>query len=116
MSVLVVEDELLLRLGTAEYLRHCGFTVLEADTADKAIAMCRAGVEPDVLLTDINLNGLGDGWDVAEEFRAAHPDIGIVYTSGNSADRSRRVPGSFFFNKPYEGSDIADACRHLINA
>jgi CheY-like chemotaxis protein len=66
--VLIVEDEFLVRLDIAAYLRDCGFTVFEADTADEAITLCRTGVAPDVLLTDINLNGSANGWDVAEEF------------------------------------------------
>jgi CheY-like chemotaxis protein len=114
--VLIVEDEFLVRLDIAAYLRDCGFTVFEADTADEAITLCRTGVAPDVLLTDINLNGSANGWDVAEEFRALWPGIGVVYTSGNSLDRSRRVPDSLFFNKPYLVSDVADACRHLMSA
>jgi CheY-like chemotaxis protein len=54
----------------------------------------------DVVLTDIELAGRISGWDVAEQFRAARADVLIIYTSGNSADRSRRVPDSVFFDKP----------------
>jgi CheY-like chemotaxis protein len=113
LVVLVVEDEFLLRYDIAEYLRNSGCIVLEARTADQAVAMCREGETMDVLLTDINLDGLGSGWDVAEALRAAKPGAGVVYVSGNSVDRSRRVAGSLFFNKPYRASDILQACREL---
>ncbi len=56
---------------------------------------------------DIGLDDSGSGWDVAETLRTAQPDIGVVYVSGNSVDRSRRVAGSLFFNKPYRLEDIA---------
>jgi CheY-like chemotaxis protein len=113
LVVLVVEDEFLVRDDIAQYLRDCGCAVLEADTAEQAVTMCRAGKAVDVLLTDINLNGSGSGWDVAEAFRAASPDIAVVYVSGNMVNRGRGVPGSLFFAKPYRGSDIMQACQGL---
>ena len=113
LHVLVVEDEFVLREDITSYLRDCGCAVHEADTAEQAIAMCRAGVAVDVLFTDINLNGDAEGWQVAEVFRAARPAIGVVYASGNSDDQSRGVPGSVFFRKPYDRSKVLAACRRL---
>jgi len=75
--------------------------------------MCRDGKRVNVLLTDINLNGGGSGWDVAEALRATQPDMGVVYVSGNSADHSRCVYRSLFFNKPYRSLDILQACLNL---
>jgi CheY-like chemotaxis protein len=114
LVVLVVEDEFLLRYEIAEHFGDCGWIVLEAATADQAVAMCRARRGVDVLVTDINLNGSrSTGWDVAATLRAAQPDIGVVYMSGNSIDRSRCVPGSLFFGKPCRATDLARACRDL---
>jgi CheY-like chemotaxis protein len=113
--VLVVEDEFFVRQDIVLFLEDRGFFVLEAATAEQAIAMCREGMPVDVLFTDVHLNGGGSGWEVAELFRAARPDIGVVYASGNSADRSRCVAGSKFFNKPYRPADILDACQSLRN-
>jgi CheY-like chemotaxis protein len=112
LVVLVVEDEFLLRFEIVEYLRNCGWIVLEAWTANQAVAMCH-GETVDVLFTDINLGGAGSGWDVADALRAERPDAGVVYVSGNSVDHSRRVAGSEFFHKPYLTSDILQACRRL---
>lgn len=109
LVILVVEDEALVRAAIAEHLRDCDCFVLEADGAEQAAAIRRSGRDVDVLLTDINLRG-GTGWDVAEEFRAAQPDVGVVYVSGNSVDRDRCVSGSLFFHKPYINADILHAC------
>jgi CheY-like chemotaxis protein len=111
--VLVVEDEFFVRQHIARCLEDGGCLVLEAATTEQAIAICRSDTPVDVLFTDINLNGGGSGWEVAEAFRAAQPGIAVVYTSGNSADRSRCVPASKFFSKPYRVSDILDTCRSL---
>lgn len=111
--VLVVEDEWLVREAIAQAFRHAGWEVLESCTAEAAIAYVRAGLRIDVIFTDIQLGGHLSGWDVAEQFRAARADAPIIYTSGNAADRSRRVRGSLFFDKPYQAAEIVDACRRL---
>lgn len=116
LVVLVVEDEFLLRCDVAEQLQDCGCTVLEADSGERAIAMCKSQMPVDVVLTDINLNGGPSGWDVAEAARAARPGVGVVYASGNGVDHSRCVSGSVFFSKPYRVSDILAACRRLSRA
>jgi CheY-like chemotaxis protein len=115
LVILIVEDEGWVREMIARYLRDGDCTVLEADGAEQAAAICRSGQEVDVLVTDINLNGPANGWGVAEEFRAARPGVGVVYVSGNSTDRHRCVPDSLFFHKPYLCSDILQACRVLAN-
>lgn len=112
--VLVVEDEVLVRAMIAQYLRDCDCVVLEADSAEQVAAIGRSGQEVDVLVTDINLRGPGSGWDVAESCRAAQPNMGVVYVSGNSVDLLRCVSGSLFFNKPYLDADILHACQVLL--
>jgi two-component system, response regulator PdtaR len=113
LIVLVVEDEFLLRLEIVEYLQNAGCVVLEAWSANEAVAVCRNGEPVDILVTDINLRGPGTGWEVAEALRALQPGAGVIYVSGNSLDHSRRVVGSLFFKKPYSASEILEACRGL---
>jgi CheY-like chemotaxis protein len=114
LHVLVVEDEFVLREDIAAFLRECGCTVHEAYCAEQATAICRAGLRVDVLFTDIHLNGSANGWEVAKFFRAAHPTVGVVYTSGKPVDQAQCVPDSLFFTKPYSRADILTACRRLL--
>jgi two-component system, response regulator PdtaR len=109
--VLVVEDEALLRYAIAQALRDAGFEVVERATAEEAVSYAGAGGRVDVVFTDIQLPGRFNGWDVAEQFRAVNADVTIIYTSGNSANRSRRVTGSLFFDKPYDAAAVVQACR-----
>jgi CheY-like chemotaxis protein len=115
LVILIIEDDALVREMIAQYLRDGDCTVLEADSAEQAAAICRSGQEVHVLVTDINLNGPASGWGVAEEFRAARPGVGVVYVSGNSTDRRRCVPDRLFFHKPYLCPDILQACQFLAN-
>ena len=98
----------------AQALRDAGWQVLEASTAEDAIGLLRAGNRIDLVFTDIQLAGTLCGWDVAEQFRAMHSTLPIIYASGNVADRSRRVVGSLFFVKPYQVDAVVQACGRLI--
>jgi CheY-like chemotaxis protein len=116
LVILVVEDEVLLRGAIADYLRDCGCLVLEAESAEQATAICRSGRVLDVLMTDINLNGPGTGWDIAETLRAAQPNVGVLYVSGHSIDPGRCVSGSFCLNKPYLNAAILQTCQMLTES
>ena len=111
LVVLVVEDEWLVRDAIAQALRSAGSKVLETRSAEDAIAHLEAGQQVDVVFTDIQLAGSLSGWDVAEQFRTARAEMPIIYASG--IDRSRRVAGSLFFDKPYDATSIVAACRRM---
>jgi CheY-like chemotaxis protein len=116
ISILVVEDEYFVREDIVSYLHDAGCAVVEAETGEHAIDICKSGVPVDVVFTDVQLSGSASGFDVAESFRAAVADIPVVYTSGNSSNRDRSVAGSLFFGKPYQSSEILSACLRLKNA
>jgi len=81
--ILVVEDEWLVRDVVAQALRDAGWQVIEASTAEDAIALMRTGHRHiDVVFTDIQLAGRLCGWDVAEQCRAARADVPVIYASG----------------------------------
>ena len=108
--VLIVEDEFLLRCQLADELRKAGFVVLEAATAEHAMALCHDRTPVHTLITDIQLSGSGSGWEVAKAFRAIWENIPVVYTSGNVFDAKHSVPDSWFFMKPYEPDEIVAKC------
>jgi len=116
ITILVVEDEYFVREDIVSYLRDAGCAVVEAETGERAIDICKSGVPIDAVFTDVQLPGSASGFDVAETFRAAVADIPVLYASGNSGNRDRCVAGSLFFGKPYQSSEILTACLRLINA
>jgi CheY-like chemotaxis protein len=116
ITILVVEDEYFVREDIVRYLRAAGCAVVEAETGEHAIDICKSGVPVDVVFTDVQLPGSASGFDVATTFRAAVADIPVVYASGNSGNRDRSVAGSLFFSKPYRSSEILTACLRLKNA
>src|SRR5438309_9679205 len=81
-TVLVVEDEVLVRLMIADELRRHGLNVIEACTADEAMSVLQSSVPVNLLLTDLQMPGQLDGWALASLVHRAFPQIKIVVASG----------------------------------
>lgn len=109
--VLVVEDEFLVRDMIVYELTLAGFEVLEAASAEDALALVPACDRLDLLFTDIRLPGM-DGWQLAESIRSHHADVPVIYASGY-ADRVHRLPRSKFLQKPYMPSQVLQAAANL---
>lgn len=111
---LVVEDEWLVRMEIADALDTTGWTVLEANTGEAALAMVDHNPKIDLVVTDIRLPGPTSGWDVADAFRAADPKTAIIYCSGNPRDELRQVPESVFLTKPCRMDMLVATSRRLV--
>jgi CheY-like chemotaxis protein len=101
VRIVVVEDEVLIRLLVANELREAGFVVIEATCADDALSYFQAGGQVDLVLSDIRLPGSLSGVDLARLLRKDLPSLPIILTSGN--------PGTEYMNdvtlfvpKPYK--------------
>ena len=108
--ILVVEDAHFVRSFIVGYLRDAGYLVREASSGEEAIAILHTVDPPPIsmVFTDIQLGGRLTGWEVAEAFRKVHPEIPVIYTSGQIQNRQRQVSGSTFVPKPYLPSDIVE--------
>jgi CheY-like chemotaxis protein len=81
-TVLAVEDVILVRLLVADYLRDCGFAVIEAASADEAILILSSDISVDVVFADVNMPGSVDGFGLAKWVSEQRPEIRIVLGSG----------------------------------
>ena len=105
-AVLVVEDEVLIRLVIADYLRECGFKVYEAATALEAIEVLESDqASIDLVFTDIRLPGEINGFALGQWVRANRPGLPVILTSGDSkkSDAAKELcENEPFFAKPYD--------------
>ena len=100
-KVLVVEDEMVLRMRAADIVEDAGFTPIEAVNADEAIAILESRSDIAVLFTDIQMPGSMDGLKLAHAVHARWPDIKIVLVSGQVKPTDAERPAdSRFFGKP----------------
>jgi CheY-like chemotaxis protein len=114
LTVLVVEDDWLVRQDLVLGLQQEGWIVLEADTGVGALKALRETDTIDLLITDIRLADDMTGWDVAEAVRASCPKIPVIYTSGNPDNNGRRVPESIFLNKPVTPRELILTCYRFL--
>jgi CheY-like chemotaxis protein len=73
-TILVVEDEVLIRLPLAEYLRECGYRVFEASNVAEAKAVLDADTPVDLVFSDVNMPGNENGFALAVWIRQRHPE------------------------------------------
>lgn len=117
ISVLVVEDEPLIRMAVIDDLEHAGFNVLEAETTDKALSLLRSHPEIQALFTDVEMPGSMDGLELAGKVHDRWPPIKILVTSGAVRVRSRELPeDARFMPKPYDSGDVISTIRDLVMA
>jgi CheY-like chemotaxis protein len=115
--VLVVEDEVLIRLSVADYLRDCGFRVLEAAHADEAVAILEHGQDPvDVVFSDINMPGSMNGFELARWIRANRPGICVILASGvpQKAKIAKDICEDGVLAKPYDHQDLVSRIRRSL--
>src|SRR3954449_100254 len=99
--VLVVEDELLLRMRAVDMVEDAGFTSLEAVDADEAVAILEARSDIALLFTDIQMPGSMDGLKLAHAVHNRWPPIKIILVSGQLKLANLDIPlDSCFFGKP----------------
>jgi CheY-like chemotaxis protein len=99
--VLIVEDEVLVRISTRETVETAGFEVVEAGNADEAIAILTARDDIHLIFTDIHMPGSMDGLKLAHFVRNRWPPVKIVATSGHARIAEGDLPeGGRFLPKP----------------
>jgi len=115
VSVLLVDDEPLVRLFCAEILEDEGSAILEAGSADEALQVLEARTDVLILFSDINMPG-PDGLELARRVHDRWPAIAVALTSGTAQVGPDEVSrGGRFIPKPY-GRDIVVATMRALAA
>lgn len=115
--ILIVEDEILLRMAALEIIREAGFEVLEAANADEAIQLLETRLDIAVIFTDIDMPGSMNGLKLAQAVRGRWPPIKIIATSGHFKIQDGDLPsGGRFFLKPYRWADVMNTLHEFTRA
>lgn len=121
MCILLVEDEVLIRIILAEELAEAGFAVCEAESGDRALALIEAQ-PPDLfsaLVTDVHMPGSLTGIEVAGALRFRRPEIPVVYMTGRPDVLRGTVPlggRTALLPKPFVPSELLAVVRRLLRA
>jgi len=115
--ILVVEDEVFIRMPLAEYLRDCGYRVFEVASVSEAKSVLNSATPVDLVFTDVNLVGEENGFVLANWVREHHPATKVLLTSGveNAAEKTgEQCAGRPFVAKPYSYSGVSQRIQALL--
>jgi CheY-like chemotaxis protein len=115
-SILVVEDEFLIRMMLVETLADEGFRVIEAGATDEALDLLRDHASVSLMITDLTLPGTMDGLELARQVRNLRAELPIIYVTGrpDGIDPGLLQPHDRVIAKPYLPSQIAEAARAIL--
>jgi PAS domain S-box-containing protein len=108
-TALLVDDEDLVRMSTADMLGDLGYTVIEAGSAEEALSLLRSGLSPDLLVTDHLMPGM-NGTELARAVRLQHPEIQVLIVSGY-AEGEGVAPDLPRLTKPFRSDELAACLR-----
>ena len=119
LVILVIEDDQAIQTIVDEALTEGGFEPAIAASGEEAVTLLKGGLTKyRALVTDINLRGRMDCWEVAKRAREIDPEFPIIYMTGASADEyaSRGVPNSILLTKPFAPAQLVTAVSQLLNS
>ena len=111
-TALLVDDEEMVSVITADMLIDLGFQVVEAGSAEDALGLIHAGTAPDLLVTDHLMPGMSRA-DLAREVRAIRPGLPVLVVSGY-ADVEGIAPGLPRLTKPFRNTELAVSVSALV--
>jgi CheY-like chemotaxis protein len=108
--ILFVEDELIMRLSVADFLRNAGLTVIEAGTAYEALTVLRVRSDVALVLTDLRMPGAVDGAGLIRQIRKSYPAVKVVVAS---AFRNTE-PVDATVRKPYSLEHVLEVIKSVL--
>ena len=117
-TVLVVEDEAIIRMMLVDELEDAGIAVIEAEDANAAVAIMRNGAPIRAVITDVKMPGTMDGFGLAAWMRDRAPDVPIIITSGFATQpdcQSINPAITRIVLKPYKPRDVASLVAALLS-
>lgn len=113
-SVMVVEPDVLIRTAIADYLRECGYVVIETQSAEEAIRVVESGQAVQVVFAEVNLPQMS-GFELARQLRARVPAIGVLLTHGaeGAAEKAGELCDEGPLPKPYHHAEVLRRIRLL---
>jgi CheY-like chemotaxis protein len=115
-EVLLVEDEALTRIVTADAISEKGVMVWEASDADEALRLLDRKPHIGVLFTDVSMPGEVDGLELARRVHEARPEVELIVTSGAIKVDDEDLPDNgTFVQKPYRPEQIAQLVTEKLD-
>jgi DNA-binding response OmpR family regulator len=114
--VMLLEPDVLVRMSVAEFLRECGYRVIEAHSPAEVFTVLQSGLRVDILFSEVRLQGDVDGFTLARTVRQTYPQVDVILTAGvdSVAEKSKDLCEEGPIGKPYHPQDVADRIKVLL--
>ncbi|MES2289833.1 MAG: response regulator [Pseudomonadota bacterium] len=115
-TIIVVDDEALIRMHGASMLEDAGYSVVEAANADEAIAILEGTTDVRLLFSDVDMPGSMNGVALAEVVHARWPNVRLLLTSGHHHIANAQLPDDGrFIPKPYSQKAVVREVNSLLH-
>ena len=113
---MVVEPDVLVRMTVSDYLRDCGYRVVEAITGEEALSILGAGIKVDTILSAVKLLGALDGFALAQRIREQFTGVEVVLTTGiaMTAKKAGELCDQGPRQRPYHADRIVERLKLLF--
>jgi DNA-binding response OmpR family regulator len=118
-TILVVEDDVLVRMPISQYLRDCGYKVIEAANADEAMTvLLHEETIIDIVFTDVEMPGTLDGFALARWVREHRPSVDVIMggTLPRTVEQAKELCDGGPIPKPYDAQLVHNRIRRLLTA
>jgi DNA-binding NtrC family response regulator len=106
--VMLVEQDILVRMLIAEYLRSCGYRVIEGISTEDVLVVLRAGNKVQIIFVGMRTGGDIDGFGLASAVRESYPEVNVILTSGvqNAASKASDLCDRGPEERPYHSQEL----------
>lgn len=111
--ILVVEDEVLIRMELADLLREFGYDVLEAANGEEGMTILMSDKTIDLIITDVRMPGSIDGMELTALAKRHCPSLPVIVSSGHLLPEASD-PADMFLQKPFLEQSVLTAVESLI--
>jgi CheY-like chemotaxis protein len=115
-TILVVEDEVILRMNISEYLRECGYKIIEAASADEALQVLKdQHIKVDIVFSDVQMPGTVDGFGLSQWIRTNRPELPVLLagTLDRAVQTAAAVCEDGPLPKPYDHRTLLSRIKRL---
>ncbi|MDB6086877.1 MAG: response regulator [Gammaproteobacteria bacterium] len=116
VTVVVVEPDVVVRTTIAEFLRDCGYRVIEGTEARDVWTVIDSGARVDIVFSEVKLPGKTDGFSLASALRQTHPTIDVILTASiaSAAEKATELCDEGPIGKPYHPKDVLGRIHLLL--
>jgi DNA-binding response OmpR family regulator len=107
-AIMVLEPDAIVRMEISDFLRECGYRVIEGVSAEDVREIIESDTRLDVLLAEVHLSGPTSGFELAQELRQTRPEIAVILVSSinNVVEKASDLCGRGPLKKPYQPEEV----------